>query len=243
MGLRNWIRLPFDRIGPNLKVLFQGDENELLEDDPIGEFLSMKAVGTLLTEDNEGTIEVEVAEEPHDLAIDHGHAEIHEPSMVNIQQDLDEKEPGKEELLVTPTRVNEGQTDQIGYEATSIDMAEDDGPKTLAAGDDAEDVVESTVADLRNGNSESPEIDALIETSGDHQTAEVLSLDIAEEGQPQAEKPQEEGETDSLLDVFKDVQLEDNPISILARDLDDTDVHSLLEETKQIADRVKKSSE
>lgn len=242
MGLIKWVRLPFDRFGPNLKTLLQGDEDDLLEDDPIGEFLTLKAVGTILTEDKDDCAEVEVADESQDLAIDGGDAEVRETPVVNMQQDLEEQEPVKEELLETPAQGDEEQTGQIGYKDVSIDVVEDDNLQTLDAGDDVVEVAESTAADLQDRNGESLEIDDLIETGGDLQTAEVQSPNIAEEGQSQAEKPQEVGETDSLLDVFRDEHLEDNPISILARGLDDTSVHSLLEEMKGIVDRVKKSS-
>ena len=52
----------------------------------------------------------------------------------------------------------------------------------------------------------------------------------------------EDDEVDSLLEVFKEVQLSDNPISLLSRDLADTDVYSLLEEMRWIAKRVKEAS-
>ena len=40
MGLIEWVRQPFDRIESNIRVLFKGDEDDLPEEDPIGEFLS-----------------------------------------------------------------------------------------------------------------------------------------------------------------------------------------------------------
>ena len=242
MGLSKWIKLPFDRFGPNLKSLLQGDEDDLLEDDPVGEFLSLKSVGTLSNEDEDNTVVVDVVERPQRLEIDNGDAEINEPPMADIQQDMDEEEPGKEKLLGTPAQGDEEQSDQTGYEATSVDVAEDDNVQTLDVEDDMDEVVESTVADLRNLDDENLETDDLMETFSDPQTAEGQSLSIAEDGQSQVEKPQADGEPDSLLDVFKEVQLEDNPISILSRDLEDTDVHSLLEETNRIADKFKKSS-
>jgi len=47
-------------------------------------------------------------------------------------------------------------------------------------------------------------------------------------------------EVDGLLDVFRSEQISENPISELSRELSDTSVHSLLEEMKQIAEKVRK---
>ena len=46
-------------------------------------------------------------------------------------------------------------------------------------------------------------------------------------------------DTDSILDVFTGVEVEENPISLLSRDLKDVSIHSLLEQTKQVAGEIK----
>ncbi len=42
-------------------------------------------------------------------------------------------------------------------------------------------------------------------------------------------------DTDSMLDVFTDVEVEENTVSMLSRELSDVSIHSLLEQTRQIA--------
>lgn len=48
-------------------------------------------------------------------------------------------------------------------------------------------------------------------------------------------------DTDSMLDVFTGVEVEDNPISVLSRELSDVSIHALLEQTRQIAGDIKHS--
>jgi hypothetical protein len=48
----------------------------------------------------------------------------------------------------------------------------------------------------------------------------------------------ESGDTDNLLDVFTNVEVKESPISVLARGLGDVSVHSLLEQTMQIAGEI-----
>ncbi len=55
------------------------------------------------------------------------------------------------------------------------------------------------------------------------------------------EESQQEDDVDSLLDVFKEEQSSDSPISALARGLEETDVYSLLEELKWMASRFREA--
>jgi hypothetical protein len=48
-------------------------------------------------------------------------------------------------------------------------------------------------------------------------------------------------DTDSLLDVFTSVEVEDNPISIISRELSDVSISSLLEQTREIAGEMKRA--
>lgn len=49
----------------------------------------------------------------------------------------------------------------------------------------------------------------------------------------------ENADTDSLMDIFTDVQVEENPISALSRDLGDVTMGSLVEEGRWIVDQVR----
>lgn len=48
-------------------------------------------------------------------------------------------------------------------------------------------------------------------------------------------------DTDSMLDVFTSVEVEESLVSILSRDLSDVSIHSLLEQTRQIAGEIKRA--
>jgi len=61
-----WARLTLDRIGTNMKLMLERDEDDLLlDDDPIGEFLSRKERMTDLPEAEEEAV-VEQDEGPAD---------------------------------------------------------------------------------------------------------------------------------------------------------------------------------
>lgn len=46
--------------------------------------------------------------------------------------------------------------------------------------------------------------------------------------------------TDSMLDVFTSTEVEETLVSVLSRDLSDVSIHSLLEQTRQIAGEIKR---
>jgi ribosomal protein L12E/L44/L45/RPP1/RPP2 len=46
-------------------------------------------------------------------------------------------------------------------------------------------------------------------------------------------------DNDSMLDVFTGVEVEDNSISVLSRELSDVSIQSLLEQTRQVAGDIK----
>ena len=50
----------------------------------------------------------------------------------------------------------------------------------------------------------------------------------------------ENADTDNLMDDFTEVQVEDNPLSLLSRDLGDVTMGSLVEEGQRIADQVRR---
>ena len=57
---------------------------------------------------------------------------------------------------------------------------------------------------------------------------------------PPASSPQEDEKIESVLEVFRGEGLALDTTSALSKELSDTDVYSLLEESKQIAKKVKK---
>ena len=62
MGLARWARLALDRPGTAFRALFAGvDGDSLLEDDPVGEFLSHKKDGAFQLGDEEGGEEAQAS--------------------------------------------------------------------------------------------------------------------------------------------------------------------------------------
>ena len=242
MGLIEWVRQPFDRIESNIRVLLKGDEDDLPEEDPIGEFLSLKATGHIQFENENCPDEIEDNAVLQELASGSGDAGESESSVVNLLQDPDEREPAKEELAVIAARDEDELLRGIEYEGESVDMVDDGNTQALGIVDDAIGLQESTAPDIQHRDGESLGTDGAIETGGDPQTAEAASEKNSGNDQSQTEKPLKDEAADSLLDVFREEHPVDNPISILSRGLDDTCVYSLLEETKRIADSFKKSS-
>lgn len=47
-------------------------------------------------------------------------------------------------------------------------------------------------------------------------------------------------DTDSMLEVFTSVQVEESLISMLSRELNDVSIHSLLEQTRQVAGEIRR---
>lgn len=50
----------------------------------------------------------------------------------------------------------------------------------------------------------------------------------------------DDADTDSLLDVFTSVEVEESPVSILSRELSEVNISSLLEQTREIAGEMKR---
>jgi len=47
-------------------------------------------------------------------------------------------------------------------------------------------------------------------------------------------------DTDSMLDVFTSVEVEETLVSVLSRGLSDVNIHSLLEQTRQVAGEIRR---
>lgn len=225
--MTQWARLTLDRIGTNMKLMLERDEDDLLlDDDPIGEFLSHKERMTDLPEAEEEAV-MEQAEGP----ADEQEAEAAVQAIVNLLRDSE----GQEEVMSEPTlaRVEVIEADAEVAEET-VTAADIDTSTADGDGD-----AESAAATAADG----PPLVSEAELSKDDPTAEenmaetLRGLDTME-----GKESQQEDDVDSLLDVFKEEQVSDSPISALARSLEETDVYSLLEEAKWIANMVRGAS-
>lgn len=280
MGLARWTRLALDRSGTAFRALFAGvDGDSLLEEDPVGEFLSHKKDGTFQLEDEEGGKEEQVSLEPRVTRAEGGDTEALEPAAADLEQSPEEQELEAEDLgLMSLDEDEEGAVEleeEVEEVAAATDEAlrfledeseetvetTDDRPRVLqvegetvemaAVADDEPRVVEaenrgveapaSGDNDPRTLETEEQEVDVAAPSGDDLEAVEEKGQKVKISGSPQVKEAQGD-EEDSLLEVFKSEPLAENPISVLAQGLEDTNIYSLLEEMKAITDKVRKSS-
>jgi hypothetical protein len=236
MGMTKWTRLTLDRFGSNLRLLRERDEDDLpVEEDPIGEFLSLKGRGGHPPEAEGGTVvenlvvEDPVAEEVGDDSTD---AEAAEPVVVNLLEDPEEQTDFVEELPAGEDDVLTIDGESEGEEVVNM---EDGGFSPEYESEPEAGAV--IVADQQPEVSQVEMTEDLAATASSEGEAE-----IAQDGQEQSGgESGEDAEVDSLMDVFRNEAVSDSPISLLSQDLEETDVYSLLEEMKWIANRVKEA--
>ena len=220
MALEQWGSLVLRRFERHLMALFGvGEEGSSMEDDPVGEFLSRKEEEAGQSED-EGTPMPAIAN-PEQQAVEVGteNVEVQGPAVEDREQSLD------------------------GPEKVAVDLVEtslDGNEEPLAQLEDEAGVAAVTDADSQGPEVESESVEMAATADAAPQTLEVESQSAEEADSTQREKAAEDGEVGSLLDVFKDEQISENPISTLSRELSDTNIYSLLEEMKRIAETVRK---
>ena len=220
MALEQWGSLVSRRFGRYLMALLGGGEEGFsIEDDPVGEFLSRKEQEAPQSED-EGTPMPAIAN-PEQQAVEVGteNVEVQGPAVEDREQSLD-----------GPEKVAED----------SVETSLDGNEEPLAQLEDEAGVAAVTDADSQGPEVESESVEMAATADAAPQTLEVESQSAEEADSTQTEKAAEDGEVDSLLDVFKDEELSESPISTLSRELSDTNIYSLLEEMKQIVEKVRK---
>ncbi len=221
MRVAQWARLTLVRLGSKIRSTMQRDEDDLLieEEDPIGEFLSRKERGASLPVDEEALEEEAVNPEPAEGSSEGKEVTSATPVVVKLQDDAEEPRSAVEALPSDESEAVEVGEDDVEKEATAAVEGSPPEEETPVSGDNAE-----TAAD------------------GEPPVPEAKTSPVVVELHEEATPSDEDEEVDSLLEVFKEVQFSDNPISLLSRDLGDTDVYSLLEEMKWIAKKVKEAS-
>lgn len=280
MGLARWTRLVLDRSGTAFKPLFAGvDGDSLLEDDPVGEFLSHKKGGTFQLEDEEGGEGAQASLEPRVIRAEGGDTGALEPAVADLEQSHpEEQELEAEDLGLMPLDEGEAGAVELEEEAEEVAAATDEALRFLE--DESEEAVETTgdgfrvlqvkgetvemaavsdddprIIETENRGIEAPasggndprtleegqEVDVAAPGGDDLEAVEGKEQKVEISGSPQVEEVQGDEEANSLLDVFKSEPLAENPISVLAQGLEDTNIYSLLEEMKGIADNVRKS--
>jgi len=191
-------------------LLKESEENLPLEDDPVGEFLESKKRGVNQAED-----EVSDALPATSVPSQDGKKPIEASSESAVSNE-------KVEAVAQPA---EGQL-EIPVQSDSK--------------------VETPAAALPNGEKEKVSrvegeaSDAPSETKVEPPVLESGSQKIEAANTPPASSPQEDDKIESVLEVFRSEELAFDTTSALSKELSDTDVYSLLEESKQIAKKVKK---
>jgi hypothetical protein len=250
MGLSKWTSSALQRIGTNVKALHSArDDESLIEDDPIGDFLSRKAAGVPRSEEEEARAEGNAGLEPQDSGVYIENTEESALSVVKLKQYLVDSETS-EDIKEKTLFINNGQqVAQIDNEkleeipgitrelsqAIEVEGSERESPEATGV-----ESVRAIAGEAEKATDDKSQV--FRKDGGSDEDAFLGQIEEAQAGEldPQpAEESQPDSGIDSLLDVFKSEELMENPISLLSRELNDVDIGSLLEETKQIVEKLK----
>jgi hypothetical protein len=191
---------------------FKEDERNFpLEHDPVGEFLERKKLATNQSED-------EVSDGPSAASV---------PSQDGNQPIIEASSEG----VVSVERVEAAvQPAESQLESPIQSDSKAETPVTVLPNSEKEEVsrVEGEVSGV---SSESEVVPPGLESGS--QKIEAANI-------PAEDSPPEDEKIESVLDIFRSEELTLNTTSILSKELSDTSVYSLLEESKQIAKKIKK---
>jgi len=211
MSMMQRIRSALQRPASYLAALFKEREEHLpLEHDPVGEFLESKKKGTNLAEE-------EVGEAPPvaDVA----------PQAVGQAIEAGKENVASTEKVEAPAQAAES---QMGSPIRS--EAKVDAPAAVSAeGEKAE-----------AGKAEAEARAVLSGAKAEAGAPEPVGQKVEVANAPSANSLQEEEKIESVLEVFRSEGLALETTSSLSKELNDMNVYSLLEETKQIAQIAKK---
>ena len=211
MGIIGFIQTALRRSWNYLAKSFKSkDEQSLLEDDPVGEFLDRRRGGIVLDDD-------EVVEP---LPMADGAPQGQEAKV---------RGKGSSDNAVAEVQPEEKQK-QVSSEAVSNE--ENSSVVPPSAQEKKEIIVavpEENGEEVKVGLVAKDEPQAI---KADTQKVEAVNL-------PQHKDTQDSVNPDSLLEIFKSEENPMDPLGTLAKELRDMSVYSLLEETKQIAEKMK----
>jgi hypothetical protein len=215
MRITEFIRTALRRSWNYFANSFKGkDEQSLLEDDPVGEFLDRRK-GGIVPDDDE-------AVEP-------------QPMAKGEPQSLEAKVEGK------------GGSDNAAAEAKPEEKQTQVSPVAISTEDNSS-VVPPSATEKKEV------VVAVPEESGEEIKVAPVVKDEPQALKPDVQKvmaanpPQQKGtqdslNPDSLLEIFKSEENPLDPLGTLAKELRDMSIYSLLEETKQIAAKMKLKKE
>jgi len=186
------------------------DEQSLLEDDPVGEFLDRRKGGIALDDDE--------AVEP-------------QPMADRAPQGLEARVEGKgsSDNAVPEAQPEEKQT-QVSSEAVST---EDDSSVVPPSAKEKKEIVVAVPEESGE------EIRVALVVKDEPQALKPDTQKVEAANPPQQKGTQDSVNPDSLLEIFKSEENPLAPLGTLAKELRDMSIYSLLEETKQIAEKMK----
>ncbi len=211
MNIIQWIQSVVKRpLSYPAGLLKEGEENLPLEHDPVGEFLERKKLAVNQAEDEASDI----------------------PPATSVPS-----QDGKEPIEASS---------ESAVSAEKIEAAAQPVEGQLESPVQYDSKVETPVAELPGGETEkvnqaeNEASEAPSETKVEPAALELGSQKIEAANTPPASSPQEDEKIESVLEVFRSEELALDTTSALSKELYDTNVYSLLEESKQIAQIAKK---
>lgn len=190
--------------------LKEDEENIPLEHDPVGEFLESKKLAVNQPED-------EVSDAPTPTTVPS------QDSKQPIEANAKSAVSTKVEAAIQPA---EGQLERPIQSDSKPEI-----PVTMLP----HEAMKEEVSQVENAISQSTS-----ETEAATPGPEPVSQKIEAINMPSADSPQDDEKIESVLDVFRSEELAVDTTSALSKELSDTSVYSLLEESKQIAQIAKK---
>ncbi len=196
-------------------ALFKEREEHLpLEPDPVGEFLDRKRVGIDLKDDATD----EALQEAGDTqkAVD----KLQAVESANEKQASSEKVEEPAQQVESP--------EQVAAEAVPT------GSDSAVVSEVRREKKEVVLAEDKEGEAEVKAVKEDVSTAGETGVQKVEAVKQAQE-----KEPRNDVEVEKLLDVFRTEENPLDPLSVLSKDLSDMSVYSLLEETKEIATKMR----
>jgi hypothetical protein len=186
------------------------DEQSLLEDDPVGEFLDRRKGGIVLDDDE--------AVKPHPMT---------DGAPLGLEAKVEVK--GSSDNAVAEAQPGQKQT-QVSSEAVST---EDDPSVVPPIAKEKKEIVVAVPEESGE------EIKVALVAKDEPQALKPDTQEVEAANPPQQKGTQDSVNPDSLLEIFKSEENPLDPLGSLAKELLDMSIYSLLEETKQIAAKMK----
>lgn len=189
-------------------------ESPPIEDDPVGEFLDRKRVGIDLKDDAIDEVPQEAAEARKAVETPQALESANEKqaSSEKVEEPAQQAEsPEQVAAEAVPTGSDPAVVSEVRREKKVVVLAED-----------------------KEGEAEVKAVKEDVSKAGE---TGVLKVEAVK--QAQGKEPQNDAEVEKLLDVFRTEENPLDPLSVLSKDLSDMNVYSLLEESKEIATKMR----